>query len=350
MLTQLLLQAALASGGGQGQHFIVSLEDVDQVLSGQTPTLWVLSPGEPSLKFALLDNGLGGDQVAEDGRFSGTVNELPPPPVRLVLQNGGAELWRAEDFRLTADVEYPALRLRLEAGEVTGGLKADLSQEALHALEAEGAPPPVIGPPSFDEFARSQSLPWVSLVFTFLGCVGLLVLLNGIFSFRFKINSRRWAIRRGRTQRGNEWALGEGLPTLQDGFQIWSSEQGGPELRRRILRGTQSCGTLFWVSPDGGEGFAQADVRCWSKASPSLGEALHWRKGLYDPFKPGPLFIEGLHSLYRGELDDRDLLEDLREMAKGPVVLLIGKRLLPEGWTAQALESLPAKGGDLPQA
>jgi hypothetical protein len=63
-----------------------------------------------------------------------------------------------------------------------------------------------------------------------------------------------------------------------------------------------------------------------------------WRDAGFEPGQPGPLFIEGLKGIQRGELSDEEWLFDLSEMASGPVVLLI-----PQG------EALPKGAVDLHQ-
>ena len=348
----LLLQTVLASEGEYGRNFMLSLQDVDGVLAGQTPTLWVLTPDSVSLQFPLTDDGIDADQVEGNGLFSGTVNELPDPPMRLVLQNGDEELWRKEHFVLPGDLEYPALRLVFEQGEVTGGLQADLSPDALRALEAAGAAPPSMssdfpGPP-FDEADLRGGSPWGRIVLGFFG--GLISLIGGRKLVQyFRVHRPRFRnVKKALAQRGSEWDLGAEFPVLRDGLQIWSSGVEARVLRERICRATEPHGCLFWVSPGGHEGLSDGAVR-WRKEAPSAGEAIYWRGRLFPPSLAGPLFIEGLEALHSGELQDAELLQDLSEMAWGPIVLLSRPGQLPEGWEAEelGLES-PQEGGVAP--
>jgi hypothetical protein len=333
-LLQIGLHSAHGSNGAQGHNFLVVLKDVDRVLANQSPVIWALAPGSASLQFPLLDNGLSGDRAADDGHFTGMVNELPSKEVQLSLQSASGEIWRDPDFSLPVDLLYPALRLKLEKGVVSGGLVSDVPSEDDSLSRGVG---------------RKQQSTWIfskmlKILSVLVGGSVLSVLVGGsvvLFGIIFGLSEdRRWRKNRAfRAERGQEWPLGQDLPLLRDGLQIWVFRSNPQELRTRILLGAQDIGGLFWLPQNDSEGLSPGVVKVWEGDSPAgVGEVMAWRNAGFDPAQAGPLFIEGLDGLQTGALTWEEWLLDCGEMAQGPVVIL-----MPQG------ESLPKGAVDLPR-
>jgi hypothetical protein len=321
MLLNALLQIGLflipAASSEAGHNFLVVFDDVDGALAGQTPVLWALIPGETSLQFSLLDSGLNADPVGESGKFTGMVNELPPVEVQLSLQTDEGEIWRDSNFLVSADLSYPALRLRLEKGRMSGGLVSDPSPGELLARRISSL-----------KSSEPESPKWFKLFLAFVS--GVLVLRIRFFLFS---KDRRWRIVRSvRLARGHSWSLGQGLPVLHDGLQLWVFSDSTRDVRARIQKATQDLGQVFWLPFQGADGLSPDGVRVWSGATPTGGELIGWRDADFDPTQPGPLFVEGLQGVRRGELSVEEWLFDLSEMTSGPVVLLIPQgEPLPKG-------------------
>jgi len=218
---------------------------------------------------------------------------------------------------ISADLAYPALRLKLEKGELSGGLVSDPSPEALVAKES-GAVTPL----------------WFKSLLTFVAGI----LLFRFWFFAFSQDSRWRVVRSARLGRGQSWPLGQGLPALHDGLQCWVFNGSAGDVRARIQQATQDLGRIFWLGFQETDGLSSMGVRAWSGTTPTGGELMAWRDAGFEPGQPGPLFIEGLKGIQRGELSDEEWLFDLSEMASGPVVLLI-----PQG------EALPKGAVDLHQ-
>ena len=122
--------------GSQGRNFMIALEDRDQILAEDPPSLWVIPTGGVSVEYPLRDMGDAGDAEAGDHSYSTVVDDLPVAQVLLVLQNSQQELWRQADFLVPVEMDYPALRFQLENGKVEGGLQDNPSPEERREQEA----------------------------------------------------------------------------------------------------------------------------------------------------------------------------------------------------------------------
>jgi hypothetical protein len=308
MLVVVLLQFVCAlAHASQGGNFMVAVDDVDGVIEDKL-VLWAVVPGSVSQSFPLLDDGLNGDRLAGDGLFTGMVNELPAIPIHLSLQTESGYIWREPDFLYSGDLEYPALRLSFEGGVVTGELSADRPPEDLSEGETGSA----------KRF-------WIEVIGSFLvALLGLMGLKESVSRIR-----RRREAKQMKVDRGDHWALSQGLPVLRDGLQIWQSTVSGLELRKRILSQSELCGTLFWLPSGGIDGLESSQVTVWTGDRPSIGEIIYWRDCQFDPAFAGPLIIEGLDGVRSGGLSEIEWLVDLSEMTEGPVVVIIPEGELP---------------------
>jgi len=327
MLFLFFLQISWASTPEYGRNFVVSFKDVEQEVSARAPVLRVQSEnGLFSLSVTLLDDGQNPDEMAGDGVYSGTVSELPNPPMRVLMESSvGEVLWEDGNFVVPGGMDRPALRLVMKAGAVTGALEGhQSSRDATKSAWLEDVTPP-----------KDRS--WLWALIGLLGGLVLLVAadrLVGHWSVRTRWNRmrERWL---SRPQRGSVWQLGEGLPEFRDGLQVWVSEDSWGDLRSRLVPAKHGLGAVFWVPKDaGGEGL-DASILMWEKSPPSAGEVLSWRNRLHFGVDASPVFIESLDALYHGDFQRLDTLEDLAEMANGPVILLSRKADLPVGWAME---------------
>jgi hypothetical protein len=296
-----------AAPGGQGGNFMVAVDDVDGVI-GDKLVLWAVVPGTLSKSFPLLDDGLNGDRLAGDGLYTGLVNELPAIPIHLSLQTEEGYIWREPEFLYSGDLEYPALRLSFEEGVVTGELSADRPPDDLSEGEID----------SGNRF-------WIEVVGSFLAA------LFGLIGLKESVSrTRHWRkVRQIKADRGDHWALSQGLPVLRDGLQVWQSTSTGLALRERILSQSQVGGPLFWLPSGGTDGLDSDQVTLWTGDRPSIGEIIYWRDSQFDPAYAGPVFIEGFDRVHSGDLSATEWVVDLLEMTKGPVVLIIPEGELP---------------------
>ena len=334
MLFLFFLQIAWAAEPEYGRNFVVSFKDVEQRLNGRSPVLRVESQnGLFSSSVSLFDDGQNSDEVSGDGVYSGTVNELPNPPMRVWMESADGDLlWEDGNFLLPGQLDRPALRLEMQANGVSGGLEGH--QSTRDATKSAWL--------SEIEEPKDRSLLWA-----LLGLAGGVLLLVGLDRLVGKWSIRAWwkriqARRSARPKRSTAWKLGEGLPEFRDGLQIWVSEHSWSTLRAKLVPNSHGLGLVFWV-PKESEGVdLDTSVVIWDKTPPSAGEVLSWRNQFHLGLDASPVFIESLDALYHGDFQRMDTLEDLAEMASGPVILLSRKADLPadlpEDWVTPTEE------------
>ena len=131
-----LLTVFLGTAGRSSVDFMIAFDDRDEGLAEDPPSLWVIPIDGVSLEYPLSDLGESGDAVAGDHAYAAVVNDLPETKVLLVLQNSEQELWRQADFLVPAEMDYPALRLHMENGVVSGTLQDDPSPEERQEQES----------------------------------------------------------------------------------------------------------------------------------------------------------------------------------------------------------------------
>ncbi|MEC7240961.1 MAG: choice-of-anchor X domain-containing protein [Myxococcota bacterium] len=341
------IAAALAGPGNFGKNFTVSFEDMDGLFEQQAPRLWVVAPEGAPVEVSLRDDGGQGDAEAGDSVYSGTVGELPDAQVVVYVDGPSGEIWRQDPFFVPADMQYPALRLKLENGVVEGGLKADLSPEEQRVVDREGHPVGNTGEGGL-RGALQDSQQRISLLILIL-----LVAAPALMLWRERRARGRMAQERAMLSAA-DLVLGIDLPHLQAGLQVWTSAESFESLRNRLAVVPDRNCEIFWLSvqPSAEPGFS--GLHTWTGPKLELVQALRWRLAVGSTeTPPGPLFIEGLEALYLGYGERTSQWIDLQSLAQDcPVVIL--RRALDSsgGWVAEEPpeEWLQAAGEDQPLA
>ena len=345
MLSWFLIASSLASGGDFGRNFAVSFEDRDGMFEQEAPTLWIVSTDGGSFRVGLRDDGGAGDAEEGDSIFSATVGELPGSSVLLVVDGPSGEIWREADFSIPGDMEYPALRLSLASGLVEGGLQQDLSPKEQRAAALEGHAPNRGVQGELQSMMKDKDGRISLLVLALLvGLPPLLVI--GVRRRQFRLRRRKnWSMAL------DEVVLGQDLPPLKPGLQVWASKRSATTLREELGGNAERNCELFWLPKNRVYGRDFSGIYTWSGALLSLIEALRWRQNTGSQGRVGPLFVEGVESLHFGYGLDERIWDDLETLAGECPVVILQKdpsasadwalRGLPPEWLAKAVGDRP---------